>query len=104
MNFGICEASPLLHYSESKEVQSRNLEITVNNQEGIVRIAMANTVKGTCLLKITNSDGEVVYEKEVRMWDGSTVVDLEQSELGRGTFSVQIILGKESFAGRFEIK
>lgn len=99
----ICQATLPDIKTECIADQSEDLEITINNHEDIVRIVIANTKKGSGSIEIKNADGVIVYTESIQLWDGSSVIDLEQEDFGKGTFIVQVTTDRSQLKGSFEL-
>jgi len=77
------------------------IKITVNSNENIVRIEIADTHLGLGTIALTNEEGNVVYTSEVRLWDGMTVIDLEMEDLEKGTFDLKFSSNQGTFQSKF---
>lgn len=81
--------------------KSDKIKVTVNTNEGIIRIVISETRKEVGSLELINELGEVVYSAEVRLWDGTSVIDLEIADFEKGTFEIRLKTTEGTFQSKF---
>jgi hypothetical protein len=89
--------------SESIIYTGENLIVTLNDGEKIIHIVLNNSIKGNGTLEIRDNDDKIVYSEEIRLWDGSSVVDLEQSLFEKGNYTIKMTTNRGLIESRFTL-
>jgi len=80
-----------------------DLIVTVNHGENLVHIELKKSIKGVGTLNITNLDDKIIYTAEVRLWDGSSVIDIDQSNFEKGTYEITLSTKEGVFQSKFTL-
>jgi hypothetical protein len=84
------------HYSRTVTVNIRNasewlsMSPTLLKQGETIRMALRNEISGNLEIKVTDIQGKIVLEKDFKLGQGITQMDLETGTLPPGIYTVQI--------------
>lgn len=83
---------------DAKDMQ---LFVSPNPAKDVLQVQTGNSNAGNAVLIISDASGRQVVRKTIELQQGNNSIPVNISMLGRGTYFVRIVNGKESFTKQF---
>lgn len=83
---------------DAKDMQ---LFVSPNPAKDVLQVQTGNSNAGNAVLIISDASGREVVRKNIELQQGNNSIPVNISMLGRGTYFVRIVNGKESFIKQF---